>query len=266
LYIVDSKGKQVPPSPSGLRTSKLRFLNLSNAAVTFYGSITVQPGEIKTIAGGSTDPSTIGDGEIATSAKLLGTTDVEVDPTTKDIYLSEAYVNNRRVRKILRSTGVISSLSLATNVNYTGLAFDNAGRLLIAAAGTISSQILRETGVSTGNFDVVTSSIAISRPRDIAVDSSNNLYVMNSGTQQILRLPIAGGTATNFAGTSGSGGFAGDGGNPTSAQIDIDPIALDVEVAPGQDENMVQTSNIIVTSTGEVIFADSKNNRIRRIR
>ncbi len=265
LYIVDSNGKLVPTS-QGLRTSKLRFLNLSNAAVTFYGSITVLPGEIKTIAGGSTDPSSIGDGEVATSAKLLGTTDVEVDPTTKDIYLSEAYVNNRRVRKILRSTGIISSLSLAANADYTGLAFDNSGRLLIAAMGTISSQILRETGVGTGNFAVVTSSIAISRPRDIAVDSSDNLYVMNSGTQQILKLPIGGGTATNFAGTASSGGFAGDGGNPTSAQIDIDADAIDIDSTGGTTTNMAQTSNIIVTSTGEVVFADSRNNRIRRVR
>ena len=265
LYIVDSNGKAVPPSPSGLRTSKLRFLNLSNAAVTFYGSITVQPGEIKTIAGGSTDPSSIGDGDIATNAKLLGTTDVEVDPTTKDIYLSEAYVNNRRVRKVLRSTGIISSLSLATNVDYTGLAFDNGGRLLIAAAGTSSSQILRETAVGSGSFAVVTSSIAISRPRDIAVDSSDNLYVMNSGTQQILKLPIGGGTATNFAGTANTGGFAGDGGTPSSAQIDIDAIALDIDV-PGSTTNMAQTVNITISASGEIIFVDNKNNRIRRIR
>jgi hypothetical protein len=265
LYIVDTNGKLVPTA-QGLRTSKLRFLNLSNAAVTFYGSITVQPGEIKTIAGGSTDPSSIGDGEIATSAKLLGTTDVEVDPTTKDIYLSEAYVNNRRVRKILRSTGVISSLSLAANVNYTGLAFDNSGRLLIAASGTMSGQILRETGVGTGTFAVVTSSLAISRPRDIVVDSSDNLYVMNSGTQQILKLPIGGGTATNFAGTANSGGFAGDGGNPTSAQIDIDASDIDIDSTGGTVTNTMQTSNITISSTGEVIFADSKNNRIRRIR
>jgi DNA-binding beta-propeller fold protein YncE len=238
---------------------------LSNAAVTFYGTITVNPGEIKTIAGGSTDPSGIGDGGIATSAKLVGTTDVEVDPTTKDIYLSEAYVNNRRVRKILRSTGIISSLTLPTTSDYTGLAFDNAGRLLIAVSGSGSSQVLRETAVGSGAFAAVTSSIAISRPRDIAVDSSDNLYVMNSGTQQILKLPIGGGTATNFAGTANTGGLAGDGGNPASAKIDIDadPIDIDTTVAINY---MVQTVNITVSSSGEVIFADTRNNRIRRVK
>lgn len=269
LYIVDSAGKLVPSS-QGLRTSRLRFLNLSNAAVTFYPSalapITVAPGEIKTIAGGSTDPSSIGDNDVATNAKLLGTTDVEVDPTTKDIYLSESYPTNRRVRKILRSTGVISSLSsLATNVDYTGLAFDNAGRLVIAAVGTLGSQILRETGIGTGSFAVVTSSIAISRPRDIAVDSSDNLYVMNSGTQQILKLPIGGGTATNFAGTASSGGFSGDGGLPTAAQIDIDVDPIDIDASQATN-NMIQTSGIVISATGEVLFVDVKNNRIRRVR
>ncbi len=264
LYIVDSFGRPVPAA-QGVKTSKLRFLNLSNSAVTFYGSITVNPGEIKTIAGGSTDPSGIGDGGAATSAKLLGTTDVEVDPTTKDIYLSESYVNNRRVRKIIRSTGIISSLSLAATSDYTGLAFDNAGRLLIAVSSTGSSQVLRETAVGSGNFVAVTSSIAINKPRDIAVDSSDNLYVMNSGTQQILKLPIGGGTATNFAGTVSTGGFAGDGGNPTAARIDIDaePIDIDTTVA---SNNMIQTVNITISSSGEVIFVDNKNNRIRRVK
>ncbi len=263
LYIVDSYGKSVP-NAVGIKTSKLRFLNLSNSAVTFYGAITVNPGEIKTIAGGSTDPSSIGDGGIATSAKLVGTTDVEVDPTSKDIYLSESYVNNRRVRKILRSTGIISSLTLPATNNYTGLAFDNSGRLLIAVAGP-SSQVLRETAAGSGAFAAVGSSIAINRPRDIAVDSSDNLYVMNSGTQQILKLPIAGGTAVSFAGTAGTAGFAGDGGNPALSRIDIDTDPIDIDTSSGLNY-MVQTVGITVSSSGEVIFVDAKNNRIRRIK
>ena len=275
LYVVDSLGKNVPIT-RGVKTSRLRFINLSASAVTFYASsaspITVNPGEIKTIAGGSTDPSDVGDGLIATSAKLLGTTDVEVDPTTKDIYLSEAFAGssgntaNRRVRKILRTTGIISSLaSLASNVDYTGLAFDHTGRLLITAVGTLSSQVLRETSVGSGAFSPIASSIIISRPRDVAADSSGNVYVMNSGSQQILKLPVAGGTATNFAGTADTAGFAGDGGNPTSAQISIDPSGLRVDTQ-STSENMRQTVGIVVGSTGEVIFADTLNNRVRRIK
>jgi hypothetical protein len=274
LYVVDSLGKNVPTT-RGLKTSRLRFINLSASAVTFYAGsaspITVNPGEIKTIAGGSTDPSDIGDGLIATSAKLLGTTDVEVDPTTKDIYLSEAFAGsgssaaNRRVRKILRTTGIISSLTLATNVDYTGLAFDHTGRLLITAVGTLSSQILRETAVGGGAFSPIASSIIINRPRDVAADSSGSVYVMNSGSQQILKLPVAGGTATNFAGTADTAGFAGDGGNPTSAQISIDPNGLRVDTQ-STSENMMQTVGIVVSSTGEVIFADTQNNRVRRIK
>jgi hypothetical protein len=260
LYIVDSNGKLVPGT-LGLRTSKIRFLNLSASPVSFYGTITVQPGEIKTIAGGSTDPGSIGDGGIATSAKLLGTTDVEVDPTTKDIYLSESYANNKRVRKILRSTGIISSI--LTGNQYTGLAFDTAGRLLISSYD--SNQVLRETGVGTGSFTPVTSSIAIDKPRDIAVDSSNNLYVMNGGTAQIIKLPLGGGAATNFAGTASMAGFAGDGGAPTSAKINIDanPIDIDSSTTTG---NFIQTVGITVGPSGEVVFVDNKNTRIRQVR
>jgi hypothetical protein len=251
------------PERQGLRTSRLRFLNLSGATVTFYGSLSVAPGEIKTIAGGSTDPGSIGDGGIATSARLLGTTDVEVDPTTKDIYLSGSYSSssNGRVRKILRSTGIISSLALGNN-QYTGLAFDNEGRLLITVYNT--NQVMRETAVGSGTFSNVSSTIAINKPRDVAVDSSNNIYVMNSGTQQIIKIPLGGGAASNFAGTANTGGFGGDGGNPTNALIDIDadPIDIDTTTTTG---NLIQTVNITVGASGEVVFADNKNNRVRRV-
>ena len=169
------------------------------------------------------------------------------------------------MRKSLRTTGIISSLSLATNVDYTGLAFDHTGRLLITAVGTLSSQILRESAVGGGAFSPIASSIIINRPRDVAADSSGNVYVMNSGSQQILKLPVAGGTATNFAGTAGTEGFAGDGGNPTSARISIDPSGLRVDTQ-STSENMMQTVGIVVSTTGEVIFADTMNNRVRRVR
>lgn len=259
LYIVDSNGVSVPAA-QGLRTSRVRFLNLSNAAVTFYGSITVAPGEIKTIAGGSTDPGSNGDGNIATNAKLLGATDVEVDPSTKDIYVSESY--NGHVRKIVRSTGIISSLLGLSNNQYTGLAFDSSRRLLVSVYNT--NQVLRETAAGSGSFAAVSSTIAINKPRDIAVDTSDNLYVMNSGTQQVIKLPLAGGAATAFAGT-GTGGYGGDGGAPTSAQIDINPDPIDID-ASQTTGNLIQTVNITVGSSGEVIFADNKNNRIRRVR
>lgn len=260
LYIVDSNGVSVPAA-QGLRTSRLRFLNLSNASVTFYGAITVAPGEIKTIAGGSTDPGSLGDGNIATNAKLLGTTDVEVDPSTKDIYLSESY--NGRVRKILRSTGIISTMAgLSTPNQYTGLAFDSSRRLLVSVYNT--NQVLRETAAGSGSFAAVSSTIAINKPRDIAVDAADNLYVMNSGIQKIIKIPLATGTATAFVGT-GTAGFGGDGGVPTSALIDIDAITVDIDASTATG-NLIQTVGITVGPSGEVIFADNINNRIRRVR
>ncbi len=261
LYIVDSNGVSVPAA-QGLRTSRLRFLNLSNSSVSFYGgAITVAPGEIKTIAGGSTDPGSLGDGNIATNAKLLGTTDVEVDPTTKDIYLSESY--NGRVRKILRSTGIISTLGGLSSPNqYTGLAFDSSRRLLVSVYNT--NQVLRETAAGSGSFAAVASSISINKPRDIAVDASDNLYVMNAGTQKIIKVPLSGAAAATFVGT-GTGGFGGDGGAPTSAQIDIEADHIDIDASQATG-NLIQTVNITVGPSGEIIFADNKNNRIRRVR
>lgn len=260
LYIVDSNGVSVPAA-QGLRTSRVRFLNLSNSTVTLYGGLTIAPGEIKTIAGGSTDPGGNGDGNIATNAKLVGATDVEVHPTTGDIYVSESHA--RRVRKILRSTGTISSLTFPSpnNFQFTGLAFDGSGRLLATSHGT--NQVFRETASGSGSFAAISSTIAINKPRDVAVDSSNNAYIMNSGTQQVIKVDLATGTATVFIGT-GTGGFGGDGGTPASARIDL--VADDIDVDASQTVgNMIQTVGIAVHASGAVFIADNKNARIRRV-
>ena len=279
IFFVDSVGLQIPAGSSGLKTSKVRFLNTSNAAVTFYAGsaspIVINSGEIKTIAGTGTDPSSIGDGMFATSAKLLGTTDIAVNPTTGDIYLAEPYISTdtqhqKTIRKINGSTGVISSISiLATTQKYTGITIDNSGRLVLCSY--TSDQIVRESGAGTGTFAVLpVSGVTIKGPRGITVDTQNNIYVVNGflGTtitskSQILKLTDAG-VGTVLVGTTGTPGYGGDGGLPLNAQMDVTLDPVTISVSGGL--NFIQATGITVSPTGEIIFTDSRNSRVRRVK
>ena len=132
------------------------------AAVTFYAGsgtpIVINSGEIKTIAGTSNDPSSIGDGMFATSAKLLGTTDLAVNPTTGDIYLAEPFIllisTHKKFARSMAAPELLPQLQFCFNAkNIQGLTIDNSGRLVLCSY--TSDQIVRESGAGTGSFAVL---------------------------------------------------------------------------------------------------------------
>jgi hypothetical protein len=84
----------------------------------------------------------------------------------------------------------------------------------------------------------------INNPEGIAVDSMGNLYIADTANNRIRKVTPEGVIST-IAGT-GTGGFSGDGGSATSAQL-----ASPVDVA--------------VDSEGSLYIADFHNHRIRKI-
>ena len=280
IYIADSKGRPgtVGTGANARRTGLIRFINTGTAPVVFYSgsvSISVAPGEIKSIAGGGTDAPGVGDGAAPLAAVFRAPEDVVVRPNG-DIYIADA--GNFRVRKIARATGIVSTLMLSTaNTNqYTGVGLDPAGRLLVANAATNS--ILREktpnSGETVNGFDTILTGGELRRPRDVAADSAGNLYVTNPGeaappagaVPDYRVLKITAGTATTFAGQSGKPGYSGDGGPATSALLNNLPDLLNIASGGGTAVFIRPTVNIIVTPGGDVIFADPRNNAIRRVR
>lgn len=285
LFVADSKKGPPTTGSPGRRTGLVRFINTSGKTVTFYsggsGKIDVLPGDIATIAGGSTNASSTGDNGLATAAKLIGPSDVIVHPTTGNIYIADPGQN--RVRMINRSTGVITSLVLpsATTATasdeYTGVAIDSTGRLLVANAGT-NRRILREKTPGSGNaangFDIILSAGLLTRPRDVVEGADGALYVTNAGDptssatvdNKIIRITLSGATGTGavYLGTT-AGGYVGDGGPITNARIDITPQPIDVKTV-GSAVPVRTTVNIIRGPGGELIFTDTNNNAIRRIR
>jgi cysteine-rich repeat protein len=84
----------------------------------------------------------------------------------------------------------------------------------------------------------------LSNPSAIAVDDLDNLYIADSGNARIRKVDSTG-VITTVAGT-GTIGYAGDGGNATSAQL-------------------ANVSAIAVDGLGNLYIADAGNERIRRV-
>ena len=284
IFIADAKKGPVTTSPNR-KTGLIRFLNTTSQSVTLFPtgagtSIVVPAGESATIAGGSVngDAANVGDGAAPLAAKFIGPTDILIHPTNGNIYVADA--GNRRVRMINRQTGAVSTLSLPTTSpnEYTGLGIDSTGRLLVANAGGRS--ILREKTPGSGNaangFDTIVNT-GLSRPRDLVEGRDGALYVINAGdssgtvspNNQIVKITINEttkvGTVTTFLG-SAMNGYAGD-GKPIGAGTLIDVMPEPINVATvGTAVTVRTTVNIILGLNGELIFSDSKNNAIRRVR
>jgi uncharacterized protein (TIGR03437 family) len=265
VYVVDSKGgPTVPPQFSGRRTSLIRFINTTSNPVTmFSGSsspITVQPGYIAKVAGGSENSGSPGDGQFATNAKFIGASDIAVAPNGT-MYITD--VGQKAVRKIDGNTGIVSSLTLPSGAKqYTGVGFDSNGRLHIANFD--DGAVLRESAAGSGSFSNFATGLG--KPRDVAVAADGIAYVTNgpatlsSGNHQIMRIDTSG-ASTVIAGSSA--GFSGDSGPASGAQLNIGPSPL--VVGSGTTNQLPETVNIVIGQGGEILFTDSNNNRVRRI-
>ncbi|MGH9798991.1 MAG: hypothetical protein ACRD82_01370, partial [Blastocatellia bacterium] len=305
IFIADSRRGPTITTMSR-RTGLIRFINTSASPVVFYSGggatiqITVPPGNVATIAGGGTGGIT--DGPSPTAARFLGPTDLAVHPTTGDLYIADAgeQVGTSStgaaaslIRRINRQTGAVSTiLTGGVNDAYTGVGFDSAGRLLVANGGRKTgtsvanfnfgnSAILREKASgqcatnSTGCFDTILSGgtgSLLKNPRDVAEGRDGALYVTNAGPSEqgksdnkLLRIVVSGttGTATVFAG--GVQGYSGDGGPAINSLLNLE--ATDFQTSTSGTRFDVRVNiTISVTPNGDIIFADSKNNAIRRIR
>ena len=263
IYIVDSLGgPKVPMQPSGRGTSTLRFINTTASNVTIYpGSsspISVPAGQIAKIAGGGESTTVNGDGGFALFAKFIGMSDVVVD-SSNNIFVTDTGQN--AVRRINGSNGLVSSI-LSGSKQYTGLGIGADNRLYVA--NYTDGTVLRENTAGSATFTGLAS--GFNKPRDVAVAADGTAYVTVgpatsvTANNQIVQISSSG-TQTVVAGTTA--GFSGDGGPAANAQINIQPSPL--VVGSGTTNQLPETVNIAVSATGEVIFADSVNNRIRRL-
>ena len=185
----------------------LFFLQVNLISFAQSGMITTSA-VISTVAGNGVQGFS-GDGNLATSAQLHNPSGVTVD-TAGNLFIAD-FANNR-IRKVTPA-GVISTV---------------AGNGIQGFSG--------DGGLAT--------SAQLFAPSSVAVDTTGNLFVADTGNNRIRKVTPAGIIST--AAGNGILGFAGDGDPATLAQL----------YAP---------SGVAVDTAGNLYIADAGNNCIRKV-
>ncbi len=225
----------------------------------------VTPGGTITTVTGNGTPGYSGDGGSATSALLYSPVGVAVD-ADGNLYIADT--RNSRIRRVTPG-GTITTVAGNGTVGYSGdggaatsaqlffpygVAVDAAGNMYIGDNGNHRIRRVTPGGIITtvagngnggysGDGGAATSA-QLELPFGVAVDAAGNLYVADAGNHRIRRV-TPGGIITTVAG-NWTGGYSGDGGAATSAQLFF-PYGVAVDAA------------------GNLYIADRDNNRIRRV-
>jgi sugar lactone lactonase YvrE len=213
-----------------------------------------------------------GDGGPAPGASLNGPSDVGID-SAGNLYIADR--NNNRVRTVKDADGAINTFAgngdsglwylengpaVTSVLNHPfAVAADSSGNVYIADFGgwTTSdftnlyiADFQNNSATRIHRVDAAGLIHQIQLPSftgaiSIAVDTSGNLYIAERLGQRIRKLNLRTNAIVTIAGT-GTAGFSGDGGPGTLAQVH-------------------NPAHLVVDAAGNVYFADSMNNRIRKI-
>jgi hypothetical protein len=221
-------------------------------------------GTITTVAGSGSckTKGNIGDGGPATSASLCAPTGLAVDGS--NLFISDS--GHNRIREV--SSGVISTFAgtgafgssgdggLATKAQLaipTGVAADSLHNIYIADTGNSEIRQVNTGGIintfaGNGSFGFggdggPATSAKLAGPTGVAADSSGNVYISDTFNERIRQ--VTGGIISTLAGT-GKAGFSGDGGPASSSKINT-------------------PTGTVATDGVNVFFADTGNQRVRRI-
>jgi hypothetical protein len=226
-----------------------------------------------TIAGSYEATGESGDGGPAAAATLDSPTGLATD-ASGDIYLADTADN---VVREITATGIIRLVAGNGHEGYRGdhgqatraeldnpqdVAVNSVGDVFIAdTVNNVIREVTPHGQISTfaGNGRAgyrgdggPADQAELTSPTGVAVDSLGNLYIADDGNNVIRRV-ATNGTITTVAGdvaadqaNGGLGGFSGDGGPATSAQLnDPEGLALD--------------------RSGDLFIADTFNNAIREV-
>ena len=220
-------------------------------------------GNISTVAGGG---SSLGDGGAATAAQLGAPRSVALDGAG-NLYIADWF--DHRIRKV-DSSGNISTVAGTGTQGFSGdgaaataaqldspwdVAVDGSGNLYIAdrnnnrirkvdSSGNISTVAGSGTGGFSGDGAAATAA-RLQNPQGVALDGAGNLYIADAGNNRIRKVDSSGNIST-VAGT-GTGGFGGDSGAATAAQLS-EP-----------------SGGVALDGAGNLYIADTSNHRIRKV-
>jgi sugar lactone lactonase YvrE len=226
-------------------------------------------GIITTVAGDGTTAFS-GDGGVATNAGL-GPSGMTVD-SAGNLFIADQY--NNRIRKV-DTDGIITTVagngtrnfsgdgSAATNASLfapSGVAVDSSGNLFIADFGNNRIREVGANGIITtvagsgpygGTAPVFSgdggpaTNATLAVPNGVALDSSGNLFIADTGNGRIRKVSTNG-IITTVAGNGSVLGYFGDGGPATNASLP-------------------NLASVAVDASGNLFIADTYNQRIRKV-
>jgi sugar lactone lactonase YvrE len=215
-------------------------------------------GIITTVVGSAAGFS--GDGGPAASAQISNPGGIAVDHSG-NLFIADA--GNNRIRTV-NAAGMIGTFAGNGTAGFSGdggqaasaqltapvdVTVDGSGNVFIADRGSYRIRQVNSAGViasvagRTGDGGPAVFA-QFYYPNTVAVDGAGNVFIADTDIHRIRKINTAG-VITTVAG-NGTGGFSGDGGPATSAQLYF-PAAVAVDEA------------------GNLFIADTRNERIRKV-
>ena len=243
----------------------LFIADTSNHRIRKVNAIT---GIISTVAGTGV-AGFFGDGGLATAARLNGPHDIAFD-TLGNLFIADT--GNGRVRKVTATTGIIITVAgnglsthsgdggpatAATGCNAQGVAVDSSGNFYFSASLTFRiRKVSGQTGIistfvgtgglgSGGDGGPATLATINDGLGSLGVNAAGDVFIAEMDADRIRKVDRQTGIITTVAGV-GSGGFLGDGGPATSAQLN-------------------EPMDVVFDVGGNLFIADHSNHAIRKI-
>lgn len=214
-------------SPHGIALDPNGNLYIAETGANRIRLVNAATGIITTVAGDGT-PGFSGDNGAATSAKLDYPYSIALDGIG-NLYIADA--NNRRIRKVNSTTGIITTVAGNGTQGYSG---DNEA--------ATSAQLYY--------------------PQGVTLDANGNFYIAEIGENRIRKVNTGTGIITTIAGV-GSPGFSGDNGIATNAEIIAVGVTLDALgnlyiVGANRVRKITNATKENQTITGDIIASDNE--------
>ena len=225
-------------------------------------------GLITTIAGDGSKTFS-GDGGPGQRAGLVEPNGVALDRAGRKLFIAD--VADHRVRVVELADGTIATFAGTGQGKHSGdggpataASIAGARAVDVAPDGTVlilerQGNTLRAVDPTTGTITTragtgakgysgdggPASAATFNGPKELAVDAAGNVFIVDTENQAIRRIDAQTGTISTVAG-SGRRGGKGDGGPPTSAELD-------------------RPHGIAVAADGALYIGDTANHRVRRV-